>query len=296
MNRFPSADRLLEFKAVVEAGSISKAADQLYLTRPTLSRRLNELEASLGLRLLQRTTRDLFLTPAGKELYIRAERIAADVDATWKALKLHDDEPRGPLRISVPESEFAAASLFTEFATEFPKVELDIVVTNRRTDLRAAGIDVALVFGKINDPSLITKSIFSNRTLAMATGSFLAEHGMPDSPEAIQNFDCIVLRNSEGFPEVQWPLASGKTLKVRPRMLTAGFRLMVQAVYAGLGIGMLPESALSKNSDLVALFPDDVVREDHLRLVYVERDFQLPHVRAFIERSDKYWKNWLENW
>ena len=296
MTPFPSADRLLEFKAIVEAGSISKAAEVLQLTRPTLSRRLNELEELLGLRLLQRTTRELFLTPAGKELYIRAERIAADVEATWKALKQHDEEPRGPLKISVPESEMAAVPLFTDFAAEFPKVELDVVVTNRRTDLRAAGIDVALVFGKISDPSLISKSVFHNRNFAMASRRYLLERGMPDCPEAIREHDCIVLRNSEGLPEVQWPLASGGTLKVRPRMLTAGFRSMVRAVCAGLGIGMLPESTLKKESDMVALFQDEIVREDHLRLAYVERDFQLPHVRAFIERSDKFWKTWLENW
>jgi DNA-binding transcriptional LysR family regulator len=132
--------------------------------------------------------------------------------------------------------------------------------------------------------------------LAIASRSYLDARGMPGSPEAIKEHDCIVLRNSDGLPEVQWPLASGGTLQVRPRMLSAGFRLMIQAVYAGLGIGMLPESALEKNPDLVALFPDEIVREDHLRLAYVERDFQLPHVRAFIERSDRFWKTWLQDW
>ena len=296
MSQSPSADRLLEFKTIVEAGSISQAADLLNLTRPTLSRRLAELEETLGLRLLQRTTRDLYLTTAGRELYIRAERIAADVDATWNALKQHDDEPRGPLRISVPDSELAAAPVFTEFAAAYPKVELDVVVTNHRTDLRAAGIDVALIFGAISDPSLVSKSVFSNRNLAMASRSYLADRGMPESPQDIKNHDCIVLRNSEGLPEVQWPLASGGTLKVRPRMLTAGFRLMVQAVEAGLGIGMLPEIALNRNPDLVPLFPDHIVREDHLRLAYVEKEFQLPHVRAFIERSNIFWKTWLQEW
>lgn len=292
----PSADRLLEFKSIVEAGSISKASDQLNLTRPTLSRRLSELENALGTRLIQRTTRDLFLTPAGKELYIRAERIAAEIDATWGILKQHDEEARGLLRISVPDSEMAAVSLFTDFAADFPKVELDVVVANLGVDLRAAGIDVALVFGEISDPSLIAKSVYSNRNLAMATRGYLDKVGMPESPEDLQNHDCIVMRNNEGLPQLQWPLVEGGSIKVRPRMLTASFRLMIRAVYEGLGIGLLPENALEKNPDLVALFPDRIVRHAHFKLVYVEREFQLPHVRTFIERSDKFWRHWMNKW
>lgn len=292
----PSADRLLEFKAIIEAGSISKAADLLNLTRPTLSRRLNELEDALGVRLLQRTTRELFLTPAGKELYIRAERIAAEVDATWGIVKQHDEEPRGLLRISVPDSEMAAVPLFTDFAADFPKVELDVVVANLSTDLRAEGIDVALAFGEIKDPSLIAKSIYANRNFAMATRNYLDKVGMPDSPQDLQSHDCIIMRNNDGLPQLQWPLADGGSIKMRPRLLTTSFRLMVKAVYEGLGVGILPENALQKNPDLVALFPDQLVRHAQFKLVYVEREYQLPHVRTFIERSDKFWRNWLTKW
>lgn len=296
MARFPSADRLLEFKTIVEAGSISQASEQLGLTRPTLSRRLAELEDALDLRLLQRTTRELYLTPAGKELYMRAERIAADIETTWQVMKQHDHEPRGPLKISVPESEFAAAPLFTDFALEFPKVELDVVVTNRRTDIREAGIDVALVFGDVTDSSLIVKSIFTNKNFAMATRGYLERKGTPQTPKELETHDCIVLRDSDGLPQLRWPLTSGGSVKVRPRMLSAGFLLMVQAVNKGLGIGILPENALAKNPDLVALFPESLCRVSQLKLVYVERKYQQPPVRAFIERSEQFWKRWLLSW
>jgi DNA-binding transcriptional LysR family regulator len=79
-------------------------------------------------------------------------------------------------------------------------------------------------------------------------------------------------------------------------MITASFRLMEQAVCAGLGIGLLPESALDKNPDLVALFPDEVIQESQLKLVYVEREYQQPQVRAFIDHSNTYWKEWLNSW
>ncbi|MES0808238.1 LysR family transcriptional regulator [Roseibium sp. SCPC15] len=296
MSRFPSADRLLEFKAIVECGSINAAAEHLQLTRPTLSRRLAELETQLSVRLLQRTTRELFPTPAGNELYLRAVRIAADVEATWCALQQLDDEPSGPLRISVPESELAAVPLFTDYAAEFPKVDLDVVVTNNKSDLRAAGVDVALVFGEIRDPSLIAKRIYTSRNIAMATQAYLDQHGMPETLEQLGQHECIVLRNSDGVPETRWPRSDGGHVEVQPRLLTSGFRLMVQAVHAGLGIGLLPERELLKNSDLVSLFPNIVQRDDQFSLVYVEREFQLPHVRAFIERSNVFWRHWLMNW
>ena len=266
------------------------------LTRPTLSRRLGELEGALERRLLQRTTRENFLTPAGEELYLRAERIATEIDAAWGALKQHDEQPRGPLRISVPDGEYAAAPLFTQFAVEFPKVELDVVVAPAGTDLRATGIDVALAFGDVKDPSLIAKSIYSNRNFAMATRGYLDRCGTPKHPDDLKHHDCIVLRDNEGLPQLRWPLAAGGTVEVRPRMLTSGFRLMVQAVQEGLGIGMLPENALDKNPDLVALFPDLMFRDAPFKLVYVEREFQLPHVRAFIDRSDRFWRIWLTRW
>ena len=293
MARYPSTDRLLEFKAIVDCKSIKSAAEQLQLTRPTLSRRLAELEQMLGVRLLQRTTRDMYLTPAGNELYLRAVRIAADIEATWSALQQFDDEPRGPLRISVPDSELAAAPLFLDFATEFPKVDLDVVVTNQKTDLRAAGVDVALVFGEIQDPSLIAKRIFTSRNTAMATRSYLDTRGTPETPEQIAEHACITLRNSQGLPETRWPKVGGGYIEVRPRILSAGYTLMVQAVHAGLGIGLLPDVELQKNPDLVELFPEVVQRNDPFSLVYVERDFQLPHVRAFIDRSNGFWQKWL---
>ncbi|MGH0004245.1 LysR family transcriptional regulator [Pseudovibrio ascidiaceicola] len=296
MFKKPSADRLLEFKAIVDCGSIMAAAEHLQMTRPTLSRRLGDLEKMLGVRLLQRNTRSLFPTVAGKELYHRATRVVADIDAAWTAVQNYDSEPSGPLCVSLPESDMLAVPLFTEFAAKYPKVSLDVVVTNRRTNFRAASVDVAMCFGPVRDPDLIVKKLFLSRRIPMATKGYLDAAGTPATPEQLADHKCITLRDSDGLPETRWPTTAGGSIEIQPRLLSAGFRLMLQAVHSGLGIGLLPESELAKNPELVALFPDEVQSLKNFSLVYVERDFQLPHVRAFVDEASIFWKRWIEEW
>jgi DNA-binding transcriptional LysR family regulator len=110
------------------------------------------------------------------------------------------------------------------------------------------------------------------------------------------DYKCIVYRDSEGTPEVNWPVSDGSFVEVRPWLLTNSFRLMVQAVHAGLGIGLVPKEERRKNPELVELFPGEVQKSEPFSLIYVERELQLPHVRAFIERASSYWKQWIEQW
>lgn len=292
----PSADRLLEFKTIVDCGSITQAAKQLKQTRPTLSRRFGELEKLLGVRLLQRTTRQLYPTVAGNELYLRAVRIVAEIDNAWDSARYYSSEPCGPLRIGVPEGEMAAEPFFLEFATEFPKIDLDVHVIGQDVDLRSSGIDVAFQFGTVNHPDLIAKKLFVDERLAMATRAFLNAEGFPSTPQQITDYKCIVYRDSKGIPELNWPMTNGSHIEVRPWLLTNSFRLMLQAVHAGLGVGLVSKAEKRKNAELVELFPGQIQKSEPFSLVYVERELQLPHVRAFIERAIVYWKEWIEHW
>lgn len=292
----PSADRLLEFKTIVDCESITQVAKQLQQTRPTLSRHLRELEEQLGVRLLQRTTRQLHLTAAGKELYQSASRIASDIDTAWNSVRYFNSEPCGPLRVGVPEDELAADPFFLQFATEFPKVNLEVNVVGHNVNIRASGIDVALQFGTIQDPDLIVKRLFTSRRIAMATRTFLDTVGRPSTPKQLTHYRCIVYRDAEGLLETQWPLTSGSYIEVQPWLVTNSFRLMLQAVHAGLGIGLIPENEREKNPDLIEIFPDQIQQLESLHIIYVERELQLPHIRLFIERASKHWKQWIENW
>gem|GEM_PF-4520756 len=229
------------------------------------------------------------------DLYHRATRIVADIDAAWDAVRHHDGEPRGPLRIGVPTNDLAADDFFVDFAVKFPRVELDVLVVRRDVDLRAAGVDVALQFGEIRDPGLIVKRLGQSVRFAMATREYLDTEGWPQTATDIADHRCIVYRDTDGLPEVRWPLVDGSMLEVRPWLLTNAFHLVLRAVNAGAGIGLIPETPLT-SPDLVKLFPDQVQRADPFSLVYVDRDIQLPHIRAFTERANAYWGRWIEHW
>ena len=138
-----SIDRMRDFLAIVQAGSISAAARELNLPRATLSRRLSNLEADLGVRLVHRTTAKLTLSRAGRELSQRAVRVVADAEAAWQAVQRLDDAPRGLLRVSVTGPHFS--DLFINLLKDFPEVRLEVMSTTRHVDLIAEGVDVAIV-------------------------------------------------------------------------------------------------------------------------------------------------------
>lgn len=290
----PSADRLLEFKMIVDLKSITQAARQLQQTRPTLSRRFNELESQLGVRLLQRSTRSLRLTLAGEELYARASRILDDIDAAWNSARLFAGRPSGPLRIGVPADEIAANPFFLEFAREYPEVDLDVLVVDRDVEVRRAGLDVALLFGRPRDPELTVKSLFENRRVAMATKAFFEEHGLPRDVQELENMRCIVYRDGQGEPETLWPVKGAEPVRVQPWLLTNGYRLMLNAVLQGLGVGLIPVEEGYGNPSLVEPFAGCIEKVEPFCIVYVERAFQLPHVRAFVDRAVDYGRRWIE--
>lgn len=288
-----SADRLQDFVVVADAGSISAAARQLELPRATLSRRLSGLEQALGVRLIHRSTRRLVLTPAGEELYRRARRVVSDTDAAWAAVRQLDDTPRGPLRVSVPGGSAADRELFIAFARDHPEVRLEVSTSPRHVDLVAEGIDVAVRFGAITDPSLIARRLWTSRSIAVATPPYLHARGVPKSPDELQQHDCIVGFAGESVPERTWPLTDGSRAAVHARLASSGLDLRIDAVRAGLGIGLVPEPLVRRDLDehrLQVVLPGIVETETPAHLVFVDREFLPPQVRAFIERATEFYR------
>lgn len=292
----PSADRLREFKAIVDCRSITGAAKQLQLPRATLSRRLAELEEDLGVRLLQRTTRRLDTTGPGQELYVRACRVVEDVDAAWDAVRMRDKTPRGPLRVAVQGDPMAADPFFIDFCREFPEVELEVLSLNSPFDLRAERVDVALTFGEVRDEDLIVKRLTQSVRIPMVARGFFDDVEVPKTLDAFAALPSVVILGPDGAPERRWTTVAGGHVELEPRLVTNSFDLMVRAAAAGLGVGLLPEEAVLRYPELVAVLPELVRQDDAFNIVYVERDFQLPNVRTFIDRAALYWKDRVEAW
>mgnify|MGYP000427208885 CR=1 FL=1 len=287
----PSLDRLQEFAAIVDAGSVSGAARVLDLPRTSLSRRLASLEHDLGVRLMHRQTRRLVLTPAGEELYRRARRVVAEADAAWASLRQLDGAPRGSLRVSVPDDRMARASLFVEFAEEFPEVRLEVSVTPRHVDLVAEGVDVAVRFGHVTNESLIVRHLWSTRSFPVASPAYLKGRGVPTSADALTEHDCVVGFGGGRTPDRTWPLLQGGSIPVSARFASSGLDLRIAAIERGLGIGLVPEGAVAsrlRDGTLVPVLADIVGVETPLNLVFVDREFMPPRMRLFIDRAIDY--------
>ncbi len=282
----PSVDRLIEFTAILEAGSIAGGSRRLNLPRATLSRRLSALERELGVRLLHRRTRRLVLTPAGEELLGRARRIVADADAAWSAVRRLDDTPRGLLRVSV--SSILDPSLFTDFLRDFPEVEIEVRASTRHVDLIADGVDVAIRFGEVTDADLIVRKVHQSRSVVVGSPAYLSDRPPPSHPDELADRECVVGFAGGWTPARRWPLRAGGTVPVGGRLAGNAVSLARAAALAGLGLALLPERMVRADIEeglLVAVLEDVVGGDLPVSVVYADREFIDPKVRAFVDRA-----------
>ncbi len=288
-----SADRLREFQVVVESASITAAARNLGIPRATLSRRMSNLERELAVRLMQRTTRNLVLTPAGDELYRRACRVVADTAAAWSAVRRLDETPRGPLRVAVPSNDLAVSDFYLGFAETYPEVRMEIVVTKRAVDLVSEGIDVALCFGPVESPGLLVRRFFNSKEVAVASPNYLARRGRPRTTEELKEHDCIVFFEGDRVTPTRWKRQGRAPLSIAPYLTTNNFYLMITAALRGLGIGLIDSAAIQNHLDagtLIEILPGEFDSDSSASLVFVEREYQLPQVRAFIDHALAYYQ------
>lgn len=283
-----STDRMREFLEVVRAGSISQAARQLGLPRATLSRRMTALEAELSVRLIHRRTTRLALTAAGKMLEQRAIRIIADVDAAWASVRRLDDTPRGLLRVSMTGPYFS--KLFTDFLCDYPEVQLEVQSTTRHVDLLTENVDVAMRIGEIKDPELIARKVHSDRSLVVASPTYLDRRGTPSKVAELAKHDCMVGFSGDWVPSKSWPLLSGGTVRISGRLAANEIALARNAALDGLGLALLPSAVIAgdlKAGRLVPVLLESVGKEIPVSLVYADRDYIDPKVRVFVDCAVK---------
>lgn len=283
-----AAEGYEEFVSIVECGSITSAAQSLSLPRPTVSRRLARLEERLNVRLLHRTTRRLQMTPQGEALYATARRVvraAREVEAEVRRL---DGVPRGLLRVSIPTRVPADlfAGWFAEFLSVYPEVSLEAVASAAHVDLVGEGFDVALRAGPIEDASLIARVVATNVLMAVASPQYLTEHGTPHDAESLADHNCIVGYRAGSAPELRWPLLDGGSAPVSGTLATNQMELRREAARRHLGIALLVDYIAAgdiASGDLVPVLPDLIGRHDRVSLVYADRAFVDPKVRAFVD-------------
>ncbi|MDI1446054.1 LysR family transcriptional regulator [Polyangium sp. 6x1] len=277
---------LLAFSKTVEARSLSRAAAELGVPRATISRRLARLEERLGVRLLRRTTRSLALTDAGEALHRHARIVLDAVHHAEASVRKTDDAVRGELRVSVPPmSGTNFGAMICDFAQRYPEVRLHVHSTTQHVDLQRGGYDVALRASTALEPGLVARKLSRDPVLAVASPAYLEAHGTPRTRRDLRHHRCLMGFARGELPQTQWPFSGGK-FQVEGALFTNDIYLLCDAALEGLGIALLPRVMVRPHLDtgaLVHVLPGAIQGETHIAVVYPEREFMPPQVRAFID-------------
>jgi len=233
------------FVEVAETGGFSSAARRLNVATSSVTRAVEALEDSLGTVLFNRTTRQVALSDAGVSYYTRAKRIIEDLAEADASVSDRGVEPSGPLRVSLPV-EFGRQCIaphISAFLLSHPKLELDIILSDEKSDLLAQRIDLAV---RLGDPSpsadIISRTLGHFSRYVVASKTYLDAHGIPKSPEALAEHQC--LRFSYGTEQQVWTFcasdASITKIAVTGRLKTNNTEVLREAALNGSGIALLP--------------------------------------------------------
>ncbi len=241
MNKY---EELTALVTVVDQGSFSAAAERMSLAKSAISRRVSELEKRLGVRLLNRTTRRLSLTNAGRSLYERATQILMDWDEAEQMVSSESASLSGRLRIATPLTFGIRhlGSVVADFAKEHPDVRLDVDLNDREVDLVEEGFDMAIRIGKLADSTLVARRITDIDLWCVASPNYLLAHGIPQTPVDLDQH--VSLRYSLGERSALWRFkdSNGREHKARPQEVLSANNgdYLADMAKAGLGIVVLP--------------------------------------------------------
>lgn len=282
---------LMYFAKVIEHGGFSAAGQQLGIPKSRLSRRVAELEARLGVRLLQRTTRKLALTETGERYLRHCQAMLLEAEQAQEAVASLSSEPRGRIRISCP-SELARAGLhqvISTFLLKYPLVQLDVMLTNRRVDLLQEGVDVALRVRDQSDedPSLIARQLAPASAFLVVSPALLQGLSI-QTPDDLQQLPALGAAGSDRRIHHLLRNAAGMRREVtfEARLSIEDFDIRREAALQGLGFTMLPHTKCLADiaaGRLIRLLPDWELPGGHLQAVYPHRQGMLPAVRAWLD-------------
>lgn len=277
------------YVAVVERGSVTKAAETMSTAPSAVSRRIKELEARLGAQLLTRTTRRMSVTEAGRTFYDRCRRILADLDEAEAEAADHRSALKGPLRVAAPLA-FAVDHLtpmIAEFAASHPEVQLDIDFSDRMTDLVAEGFELALRIGSLPDSSLIASKLADVHTVVCAAPALVGRHGRPAAPADLRSWPALGYVGSERGDIWRYRTADGKSGTVSPevRLRANNGQVLCDLAVAGLGVILQPSFVVHRaiaNATLVPLLTGYGWPELAIHAVYPQTRHLSARARAFI--------------
>lgn len=287
-------DELRAFVAAVETGSIVAAARSLNFARATLRRRLDELEARAGVRLLRRTAQGVTPTEAGAVLAARGRRILEDATALVSSVREVGAEPTGELRFALPVGlpPQIVTPLFSVLRRRYPQLSLRLRFAEDPLEALRGEVDVAAHFGSRHPAgSWVSYELLRVRERLLASRDYLRRKGVPAAPDALVDHDLLTWESPDG-DATRLPATDGTTVRVAPRIVSTDIHILRCCAMAGMGIAFLPDAAFpephSAADRLVPVLTDSVGRERPLRVVVPANLTEIPRIRAVLTEVRKF--------
>jgi DNA-binding transcriptional LysR family regulator len=288
MDRF---DTMKAFVRVVEAGSFTKAADTLHMSRTTVTQLVQQLEARLQLKLLNRTTRKVNVTEDGAVYYERVVRLLAELDDVEGSLPNASSAPRGQLRVDVPSplATMILVPALPAFHAQYPDIQFDMGASDRKVDVIGDSVDCVVRGGAISDQSLVARLVGLLQLGVYAAPAYLARNGSPSHPDALHDTEHRIIRyrwSGGGFPYAM--RRDGENIKINGRHVLAidDGNVYLAAGLAGLGVLWLPDYMAKDHvadGSLVPLFADWTIDPMPLYVAYPQNRHVSKKLRVFID-------------
>ncbi|MCZ4308253.1 LysR family transcriptional regulator [Vibrio atlanticus] len=280
------------FTQVVDCGSFTHAAEALNMTKSTVSRKLDELEQHLGVRLITRSTRSLVLTPEGERFYQSSMQMQEIMNQAELEVSANQDLIRGPLNVVLPVElgHQVLAQYIHSFLKEHPNVTMNLELTNREVDIIAEGIDLYAQIGELVDSSLVSRYLTTSKRTLVASPEYLEQFGEIKTPSDLKSpFRMVeVVNKAARLPKWHLQLEAGESIlidlpcQLRVNTITA----CLTACVDGLGLAVLPEFICRehfKSGKLIRLLPEYEMPEVSVSLVYADRQLMPKRKKVFID-------------
>ena len=282
-------DGVTVFVETINTGSFTAAAHALGHSTSYVSKAITRLEKRLGSRLLNRTTRTISMTDAGRAYYERCSQIVIDAENAERSINQLQEKPSGLLRINAPGS-FGSKFLLDvlpQFMHRYPEVKLEVEFNDRIIDVVAEGYDVVIRVGEIKDSNLVARKFTSSRSVVVVSPDYLKRKGKPKRAEDLSHHDCIAYSLLPA--PTQWVFSKNDirtSVTVEPRAMCNNPGLEVAMVKHGIGITRMPLFMCKQevvNGELQVILEDYDQLEYGVYAVYPHRQYLTAKVRAFVD-------------
>jgi DNA-binding transcriptional LysR family regulator len=277
------------YVAVVDGGSFASAADKLDISRAMVSKQIQKLEEHLGTRLLNRTTRRLSLTETGREFYERSTQIMTDVEEAEQVAGQMNRTPQGVLRVTIPLSygQHRLATIIGDYTQAYPKVQLDISLSDRKVDLIEDGFDLAVRIGVMPQSDLIARKIGGVRSIVCASPTYIARHGAPQAPTELSSHACLGYTLTGSGADWRFETPDGPLVVPIAGPIRADNGDIIRlAALSGAGILFQPHFIVGDDlaaGRLIQLLPEWQSAELGVYAVYPSRKHLSAKVRTFVD-------------